>query len=441
MSIKDFLTERSATVGLDMSDNLIHVAVLDRSASITISSPDKITQSLKQLWSKNKIRSKKVNVAIHVPDLLVHILTIPMVKDEEIQSILENKINTYVMFAGVTTVIGWEKILEISEVGERKLKVLLTVAKRALLDPYIAAIMQAGLQIESITVPCLAVMHALKQTSLKSGPRENKILVDLDSFGQTSILLLKGGTVTFTHQGTIECLTDDLKKLLQREEKISDIVLHSQTHVPDDVVTKLTTELKKPITTELNMTASGLAQFKAPAINLLSSEVKSEEQWRTYISHFLFSVLWLSLFMLFLFFFLYAGNSIMAKKITRVNTELNTPNKQAAQAKEVEDTITETRRLLAGRQRVMQKNQNFPWDDVFTELTEILPSNVSLTHVEVNAEESMLLSGMARSSDYIFDFFNKLKNANYFKNADLKVVKKEDETGERVLFSIYAERK
>lgn len=435
-----FLKERTAQVGLDMTGDVIRMSILDKSDSIAVPSPDKTAQALKQIWSKNNIKSKKVNLALHLPDLLLHMMTLPMMKDEEIQSVLESKVNKYVAFAGVKTVIGWEKMSEISEAGERKLRVLLAVAKRSLVDPYIAAIEQAGLQIEAITFPCLAALTALKKTSLNGGHRDNKIFVDLDA-GQTFVLFLKEGEVAFIHQGDIESLRRDLKNLLEREEKTSGIVLHSQIQVADDWVKELNAELSQSITLELNRTALGLSQLKNPAINLLPAEVKSAAEWRKQLSHFLFSVMWLSIFMILLFFLLYLGSSIIEKQITVVQSELDRPTEQFVQLKEVEDKIREAKKLAAGRQRVAEKRRSSPWKDVFNELIEIMPANVYLSKVEVSQEESIMITGLSISSDDIFDFVNKLKTANTFKNTDLKIVREAEEKGEMVFYSIYAERK
>jgi Tfp pilus assembly protein PilN len=387
-----------------------------------------------------EFKGKRVNLAIHAEDLLLHIITIPKAKDEEIQSILEGKVNQYVAFAGVKTVIGWEKLGEVAEAGERKLRILLAVAKRALVDSHIAAVEKAGLSIEAITFPCLAVLDLLKKSSLKSGPRENKIFVDLDG-QQTFIMFLKGGAIHFVHQGRFEGLSGDLKKILQQGEKVSSIVLHSQTQPADNLIEKLNAELGQTVILELNMTAKGLAQLKRPKINLLPWEVKQAEEWREQITYFLFSVVGLSLFMIALFFLFYLGGFILDRQIAAVQAELDKPTEQFVQLKEIEDKTNEIKELLVGRQRILEKHQGFPWDDVFAELTELVPANVYLTRVEADQEEAVIISGVAGSSDYIFDFVRKLKEAKHFKNADLKVVREAEEASGMTEFSIYTEKK
>lgn len=439
MKLKDFLKQRTAIVGLDIAEDRISVATGDKTASMA-ASPETITKVLRQLWSANKIKSRKVNLAIHGSDLIFHIVTIPNAKDFEIRSILEQKVNQYVAFAGVKTAIGWEKIEEVSEAGKKRLRILLVVAKRKLVDFYINAIEKAGLQIETITFPCLAVLSELKQASLKSGPCENKIFVDLDG-KQTSILFLKGGAINFVHQGDLDGLSSDLIKILQREGGVSGIIVHSQAQAADDLVKKLGVEVGQSVTLEQGMTARGLAQLKKTKINLLPWEVKNAEEWCQQISYFLFSVVGLSFFMLFIFFMLYLGSFVVGKQIAALQTELDMPTEQFVQLREIENKTKEIKKLLAGRKRIAEKSRDFPWDDFFNELTELAPANVYLTRVEVDQEEIVIISGVAKSSDYIFDFIKKLKASKHFKNVDLKVVRDTEEKGAKVSFSIYAEKK
>ncbi len=435
MKLKDFLKERTAIVGLDIAEDQIRVATMEKTASIA-ASPETVTKALRQLWATNKIKSRRVNLTIHGSDLLLHIVTIPHVKDAEIQSVLRQKVNQYVAFAGVKTAIGWEKIGDVVEVGERKLKILLAVVKRERVDSYIKAVEKAGLFINAIAFPSLASLRALKLSS----SRGKKIFVDVEK-KQTFIHILERGAITFVHTHNAGAdLADDLRKVLQRAGEIKNIIFHVADEGLRDLAKQLGEKLGKPVEVELNKTAQGLAGAESFKTNLLPEDVREREEWRHHIAYSLGAIIGVSLFMLVLFFLFLLAGFILNMQISKVKGRLDNPTIQFAQLKEIENKTKEVKKLIAGRRQLVEKFYGFTWDDIFAELTGLVPEKVYLTKIGIGEEDIVSISGVAKASDYIFDFMNKLKSSKHFKNVDLQIVQQQERAGKMISFRIYAEK-
>jgi type IV pilus assembly protein PilM len=471
-------TIKASIIGLDMTQNVIQVIALKKTqkgyalagfASMNtppdsikkgfIIAPDKIARALKQLWARNKIKCKRVSLALHGEGILLRTITIPFVKEEGIQSVLENRAKQYLAFAGANMVVAWEKLGETVEAGEKKLKVLLAASKRSLVDSYLAALKKAGLFVSGITLPSLAATRALLDGSLKSRASESRILVAID-YNQTFIHLFQGGIISFTHilnygardflsaPDTFDRLVETLNRILASKAEAVKIIFSLSSAKLKDMVKKAEERLAKSVEIgwgtlkpapelEEAVVALGLARSEPLKINLLPSEVKSAEEWRMHISYFLYSLSGLSLSMLALFFALYLSSYVIESQIAAVKGELSRPTIIFSRLKEVENKTDEVNDLVAGRRQIIQRSPGFYWGEIFQELPTLLPVNIRLTRMEIK-EAVVMLGGEARSSDAVFDFMQRLKTSKNLSNVDLQIVKEEE--GGLVSFSIYTEK-
>ena len=330
-------------------------------------------------------------------------------------------------------------------------KFLLAVARRDLVDSYINAVELAGLLIHCVVLSPLASWQALKEGSLKSKGKEKMIFINVDE-QQTFVLVLEGNSVLLTHNlalgaqvlaaspEKLAVLAEDLQKILHREQPIAGVVIHADNSLVNDLVRPLGEGLGQEIKVEYNKTAAGLAQSVDPKINLLPLEVKKLEELREHIFYFLFALTGVAALMIVSFFLLYFWSFTLNNRIEAAKAELSKPSIKFTRLKEVEEQSELVARLIVGRRRMVEKYGNFYWDNVFNELTELVPESIFLSKIDVKDGDVIIVDGLTAKSDNAFDFIQKLKTAKNLKKISLQYVRDSDEFENAVNFSIYAEK-
>ncbi|MBU0501621.1 MAG: pilus assembly protein PilM [bacterium] len=449
MRPKDFLKKKTKVVGLDITDDRITVAFKEKTASSPtpadsvkagqIIAPQKIAQAIHKLLAKEKIKSKTVALAIHGPDLLLHVTSIPYIKEAGIRESLEKKVNQYVAYAGTETALAWQKVDETFQDGERKLKLLIAVAKRSLVNSYVKAVELAGLRIRTISLPSIASFNALAETSLKNQARELKLFAHVDK-SQVFIHVVQGTAITFAHGASLDDLIPDIQKVISSYQGIASVVVYCADENLKHLFRDIGQEIGKPVQMETDKVAAGLIKMKSTSLNLLPLDVRLLEEWRSQLVYFLVTVFGTTFFMLGLFFAIYFWGFMIEEQIAEIKAQLSQPNLEFTQLKEIEDKTLEIKALIAGRRQMVEKRTDFKWDDILKKITELVPAKVGLIDIE-HREKEILLEGEAVASDNVFVFLRQLKKANYFKEVELRQVRQRQASGDLTTFSIRLELK
>lgn len=131
----------------------------------TISGED-VKTSLKDLLAISKLSSKRVNVSLSGPPVIVRYIEMPPMKKEELRSAIKFEGGKYIPF-GINEAILDCAILDKGPLGNAN-RVLLVAAKKDRVNSYIEILKEMGLDIASIDVDTVAMLNAFQRLGLET---------------------------------------------------------------------------------------------------------------------------------------------------------------------------------------------------------------------------------------------------------------------------------
>ena len=151
-----------------------------------------LKSALKNLLSLAKFSSKRVNVSLSGPSVIVRYIDMPPMKEEELRSSIKFEAEKYIPFDIKDSTIDCTVLKKTSK-GVNK--VLLVAAKKSEVDKVIALLKEAGLEIGTIDIDSLALLNSF----YNAHPDEESIcaLVNLGS-RLTNMNIVAEGSICFT---------------------------------------------------------------------------------------------------------------------------------------------------------------------------------------------------------------------------------------------------
>ena len=123
--------------------------------------------SLKDLLALSNLSSKRVNVSLSGPSVIVRYIEMPPMKKEELGSAIKFEAEKYIPF-NIKEAIVDSAILDKSPSGAAN-RVLLVAAKKDKVDSYIEIFREMGLNIAAIDVDTMAVLNAFQMSGPETG--------------------------------------------------------------------------------------------------------------------------------------------------------------------------------------------------------------------------------------------------------------------------------
>lgn len=157
-----------------------------RCAANAVSGED-IEASLKDLLAFSKLSSKRVNIALSGPSVIVRYIEMPPMKKEELRSAIKFEGGKYIPF-DVNEAILDCAVLDKSPAGNAN-RVLFVAAKKDKVNGCMEVFKKMGLEIASIDVDAMAMLNAFQRLSL--GPKQEGIyaMVNIgDKFSNMNIV-------------------------------------------------------------------------------------------------------------------------------------------------------------------------------------------------------------------------------------------------------------
>jgi type IV pilus assembly protein PilM len=484
MILEKLFKYEPAIIGLDIRDDFIEAVCLkrtkngygvDKFCSIAIPentlengvilNHDKLVDTLKELWRRNKIKSRHISVALRSEDLLLKIELFSNLKKDVLLDIIETKIKQYKAFSDSNPIISTIKVGEEQVGAEKKQKILIAAARKKSIDPLIKVLQQANLIVLSISLPFFAAINAIEDNSLKSKENEYKFFIEI-SEKQSFLAIFKGGIIQSLYSinfgtkdyisstKTQEHLIDHINKVItlnNLDNEIDKIIVHycdsNMDQFIENIAKKIKITIEKGFGTisseeiekyQVNMVSIGLAKYQTLQIDLLPREVKVASEWYKYFYYLLYSLIFAFIVMIIIFISINIYKYLLDKQLNYVKGRLDSLAIDYIQAKELKTKTSEANELLKGRKEILKELGYFYWDDILKELTKLIPDNVRLTLIDNRANKVVYLEGEAKSPTDIFAFINNLKIASYFNNIRLDEVKHEKDR-DIFIFKVYAE--
>jgi len=156
------------------------------------------TAAVKETMRRGGFRSRKVACGVANQKVVVRQVDLPFMEDDELRSSLQFQVQEYIPIPVEDAILDFQVLEEFAgEDNERRIKVLLVAAQRAMVESLVTAVQAAGL--DPVLVD-LAPFAALRATTVELpsllAQRESEALIDIGG-GVTNIVLHEQGTPRF----------------------------------------------------------------------------------------------------------------------------------------------------------------------------------------------------------------------------------------------------
>ena len=180
----------SAIKLIELEDKRGHLE-LAKCATSPISDND-LKSALKNLLSLAKLSSKRVNVSLSGPSVIVRYIDMPPMREDELRSSIRFEAEKYIPFNIKDSIVD---CVVLNKTAKGVQKVLLVAAKKSEVDDLIALFKEVGLEIGTIDIDSLAVLN-----SFHNAHPDEDFTYALINMGSrfTNMNIVAGGNVCFT---------------------------------------------------------------------------------------------------------------------------------------------------------------------------------------------------------------------------------------------------
>ena len=404
-----------------VTDNFISFgqAVLN----ITSLKKEEIPRTLKTLLKKNKIITENITLGIPRTQVSVKYLTLPTLKDKEINRMVEYELNS--LFPYKPQDLTYDYAITHKR-PDGYSQVMVVAAPRELILNQISTLKLAGLAPDVINISTISLFN---QFCAQKREAANYLLINFDD-AFVEIILITEGKLNFSRGISLKDIieTGDLIKvieqtitLLRDEGKlISDIILSGSRLDLEDFAKRLKEIL--PYGVEVDNSFSVLKGLASKIndgtlnINLLPQELriqkKKSSRRRTFFLFCALLLLNLSLFANIVFQRIKAMQEylyLLRAGIQRISPEASQLQEKMFRLQILKGYINSDRLTLG----------------LLTEIYSGAPEGISLGTLNISHQKSsgtMVLSGQAKDSETIFKFVNVLKASALLKNVDVNSI-------------------
>lgn len=226
---------RRSLIGLDIGSTSVKALELSEardSLAITglavaeIPGPDRITETIREVLSKGKLRARRVVTAVSGPSVVVRYITVPQMKESELPAAIKFELGKYIPYSLEEVYHDYQKLEESSpgkppaekKEPERDLRILTVAVRKSIIDEHVKMLEGLGLVPHAVDVDLFALGNAFElrtRTNFPDRPPEVSAVVDIGA-NKTSVNILRGSFSFFTREipvGGIEFTEDISRKL------------------------------------------------------------------------------------------------------------------------------------------------------------------------------------------------------------------------------------
>lgn len=157
-----------------------------------------VSAVIAQLWKRSKIRSKRVVVGVSNQRVVVRQVDLPFLEEKEFRSSLKFQVADQIPMPVEDAELDFEIVEDFhTEDGEHLMRVLLVAAATDMVDSFLSAVSQAGLEPAGVDLTPFAVARAVSGTVRgDEGSPGAEAIVDVGA-GVTNIVVHAGGEPRF----------------------------------------------------------------------------------------------------------------------------------------------------------------------------------------------------------------------------------------------------
>lgn len=434
----------------------------------------RLLASLKKLKEQFEPEKEKIPVIAIAPAVLVYAKTfsVPALSSDKLEQSAELNLQSISPIDFNSSYADWQLLGEVEK--ENKMEILGAFAARSFIDGYVRILEESGFLVAALEFPSLALARATKEFGLEIDFSQPQVLVNVSSDG-IDFLVLQNGNLYFeyftpwklmTSAGGLESreiLFEDFKETIAREikkvatfygsrwgGKLGKVILASQA-----LNKEISDLIKKSLSLEAaDLKLAGFLDLPSSWFPVLGGALRGKmlrsrdnlislTAIGTEVGYFhneikIFVKIWRNTFWAtlgFLAILFILADSFLA----RYSSNLMNQSRDvlgAAGAEEIEKLQLQARDFNQFVNKAMiAKEQSPSWSPFFANLNS-LASNIALTRISVNSEQSTaFLIGEASDETRVVEFKNKLIQ-NGFKNVSLPLSNLQTNLNGTVSFSL-----
>lgn len=157
-----------------------------------------VTSSVKEAFSRGGFRGRKVAVSVANQKVVVRQIDLPHMEDEDLRTSLPFQVQEFIPIPVEDAILDFQVLEEfMTDEGERRIKVLLVAAQRAMVEALVGAVGAAGLDPALVDLAPFAALRACTpDVPPMLASRESEALIDIGG-GVTNIVLHEQGSPRF----------------------------------------------------------------------------------------------------------------------------------------------------------------------------------------------------------------------------------------------------
>jgi Tfp pilus assembly protein PilN/nucleoside diphosphate kinase len=487
-------------LGIDISDSRITLALLRKAGnkvellkSACAAVPDgaikngsiedaaALAKAIKELKSRNKIRTRQAAVSLPAKDVLVQIMDIPKQLPANMGQYVQNEVKHYVILPGKEIAMDF---CGVGSAGQKKNRLFVAAADREKVAGLVKTFGQAGLNVVAIEPAMLSYIRALYDKTI-AGRFDYNVLMAILGGGVLTLCVFRKQTIDFVRTRNIskekaapneicQWLADQVNAIIQfYSVEVADssgkweitIVFKDSVQLPDNAegflksnVSTGTLQVRsgenahqdtavgqsshigadRPSTVAIGLAMRILGEDKTDLrINLVpaeTAEVKSLKK-DTLITANIAAVILLLMIL---------AVGALSRTIGRVRN--STHQKQMGMSrhtcallieqKSVEGRIGQITDRFELMNRILSSRHDLEWFNILNDIAKATPRTVRLTSLSSEDGSGITLEGLALSYEATRLFVNMLNKSKHINSASLIETERNDEDGGLVRYEI-----
>lgn len=186
-----------------MPQTIVDGTVMDQAA---------VVEAIRSLWSRLRLKSKDVAVAIAGHSVIIKKIAVPKMSAADLAEQVPYEAEHHIPFAKDDVELDYEVVVPENQAGQMEL--LLVAAKKEVVQDYASVVRDAGLNPVIVDVAAFSTQNAF-EANYDLGPRETVVLINIGA-SISNINIVRGNVSLFTRDVTIggNALTEEIQKQL-----------------------------------------------------------------------------------------------------------------------------------------------------------------------------------------------------------------------------------
>src|SRR6476620_4325029 len=200
----------------------------------TIMDQGAVAEAIRQLWSRLKLKTKDVAIAIAGHSVIIKKISVPQMSAEQLANNIRQEAEHHIPFGRDDVEIDYHVTNPANSSGQTEL--LLVAAKKEVVADYIQCVRDAGLIPQVVDVAAFASQNGF-ETNYPLDPRETVVLINIGA-AISNINIVRSGVSLFTRDVTIggNAFTEEIQKQMGIAADEAEAYKVGGTQIEDGVV-------------------------------------------------------------------------------------------------------------------------------------------------------------------------------------------------------------